>query len=470
MEIDAKLKKFKSEVSPSIGSMKSASSDLLSTMQNFKSTNDSAFSSIQTNYNSQGMSSVATEVTFLNDVTSKITQSIESELNKALTACEELTTGIEELEKLLEAYNTALNNYNSEVKNNPDKTVDKSAVNKAESDFNKKQEECLKKHDEITSMDASLTILAAFSTPADTSDIPVDSSEFGSSQSYGKYIYEENGIIYQRVVPIYKGKFCEMEKGFTIVYNEAKMLAADPTAGQKAIDFLRSQINGQNLGKKLWDFRTKIVGVSSSGIGKVMDVVLDDTYKANGCKRISDYASIAAMVMGTGLVDLKYGGSGKGVSAYGVEELIRSGATLDCIGFVRWCYYQGIRKTGSPDNIQTGSSMTPLNLYSYHSRRLATMTQQQKENLPIGSVLVKKTPNNLHVGVVVGYTTINGKKHILVSQSSGGSYSGSWVNAYDISTKFGDYDGGINWERVATPDMMEQRVTRGHSKETTVTA
>ncbi len=471
MEIDGKLLKFKSEVVPHIGSMSSASNDLSANIKNFSDDNSHAFSEIKDSFNSQGMDKVTAEVAYLNEVTQKVYQSIGQELNKALSKCSELATGIEELEKLLEKYNTELANYNAASKD-PEKTADRSALTKAENDFKTKQEECIQKHDELLAMDGSLTMLSAFSTPSgsntdDTTGQDLTGS-FGFNGAYAKYIYEENGIIYQRVMPIFKGQLCDMGTSYTVVYDKNKILSADQTAGSQLISWLQQQMNGQNLGKKLWNFNNKITGVSTSGIGKVMDVVMNDSYKANNCKTISQYASIAAMVMGVGPVNLAYGSSGKGILADGVENLVKCGATLDCIGFVAWCYRQGIYRTGSPDNIQSGSSMTPLNLYSHHSIRLATMTQEQKENLPVGTVLVKKTQGNLHVGIVVGYTTINGKKHVLVSQSSSPDMGGSIVWAYDVNTRFGDYNGGTNWERAATPELMERRVTGGSNSSTQV--
>ena len=471
MEINAKLLKFKSEVAPNIGTMSSASSKLESDIVNFNHTNQQAYSEIKNSFNSQGMSSVTAEVAYLNEVTTKVYQSIGSELNAALTKCSDLAKGIEELEEILKKYNAALDEYNAALKDE-NKTADKSKVNQYESEFKAKETELLAKHDELLALDASLTILAQFKQSESNTDGSGDTNSDGSGLNftgpYAKYIYEENGIIYQRMVPVWKGTMCETGTNYTIVYNKAKMLAADSTAGQQIINWLTNQMNGKGIGSKLYQYnKGKVTAASASGIGKVMDVVLNDTYKANGCKTVGDYAAVAAMTMGVGPINLRYGG-GKGGYTDGVQQLLTSGATLDCIGFVSWCYHQGVYRTGSPDNTTTGCSMTPLNILAHHSKNLATMSQQEKENLPVGTVLSKKTQGNYHVGVVVGYTTINGKKHILVAQSSSNSLGGSYVWAYDVNTKFGAYNGGGNWMGASTPDMMTTRITKGSTGQTRV--
>lgn len=472
MEINAKLLKFKSEVAPNIGSMNSAASSLESNIVNFHHTNQQAYEEIKNSFNSQGMSSVSAEVAYLNEVTTKVYDSIGSELKSTLSKCQALADGITELEEILNKYNEALAAYNAALKDEK-KTADKSKVNQLESEFKAKEEELLAKHDELLGIDASLTMLAQFAPSSTDSGASTDGSTDTStglnySGPYAKYIYEENGIIYQRVVPVYKGQLCDMGTSYTIVYNESKMLAADQTAGSQIINWLRGQMNGTGIGSKLYEYnKGKVTSASASGIGKVMDVVLADTYAANNCKSVGDYAAVAAMTMGVGPINLRYGG-GKGGYTDGVEQLLTKGATLDCIGFVSWCWHQGVYRTGSADNTTTGSLMTPLNLLAHHSKSLATMSQAEKENLPPGTVLSKKTQGNYHVGVVVGYTTINGKKHILVAQSSSNSLGGSYINAYDINTKFGDYDGGSNWMGATTPDMMTTRITRGSTSETRV--
>ena len=471
MEINAKLLKFKSEVVPHIGTMSSAASSLSSNIVNFHHTNNSGYEEIKNSFNSQGMSSVTAEVAYLNEVTTKVYESINSELTGALSKCSSLASGIEELEGILAKYNEALSAYNAALKDE-NKTADKSKVNQLESEFKAKEEALLAEHDALLALDGSLTMLAQFKAQ-DTSTVTDDtgtdtSSGLNFTGPYAKYIYEENGIIYQRVVPVFKGQMCDMGTSYTIVYNESKMLAADQTAGSQIISWLKDQMNGNNLGSKLYNFNGKITKASGAAIGKVMDVVLNDTYTANNCKNMGDYAAVAAMVMGVGPVNLRYGGSGRGGYTQNCEQLLGAGGTLDCIGFVNWCWHQGLYKTGQQDNTTTGSSMTPLNLLAHHSKSLVTMSQQEKENLPVGTVLSKKTSGNYHVGIVIGYTTINGKKHVLVAQSSSPSIGGSIVWAYDVNTKFGAYDGGSNWMGASTPDMMTTRMTKGSTSSTRV--
>jgi hypothetical protein len=476
MEINAKLIRFKSEVVPHLGTIASGSNDLLSSIKNFSDINSHGISEIKDNFQSQGMDQVTSEIAYLSDVTTKVYQSIGSELNSALTKCQSLATGIGELEKLLETYNDELSKYNSALQNSKNKTADKSAVNAAEAAFKAKEEALLAEHDALLALDGSLTMLSAFSTPADTGTLPADAGSSSGDDTgtgipagaYAKYIYEENGIIYQKVMPVWKGNLCDMGTSYTVVYNKSKMLAADQTAGSQIIQWLTDQMNGKNIGSKLYEYnKGKVTIASASGIGKVMDIVLTDTYKANNCKTVGDYAAVAAMTMGVGPINLHYGG-GKGGYTDGVENLLKSGATLDCIGFVSWCYHQGVYRTGSTDNTMLGCSMTPLNIMAHHSKNLATMSQAEKESLPPGTVLSKKVPGNYHVGVVVGYTTINGKKHILVAQSSGNQLGGSYIYAYDVNSKFGPYDGGGNWMGASTPDMMTTRITKGSTGETRV--
>ena len=455
MEIDSQLLEFKSKVSPSIDSCSSAASELASKISSFQSLTNNASSSLSSCYQSDGTVDVKTQISYLNSVSSLLSDSLSSELGNVISQCKTIDAGIATLEALLEKYNTALAKYNAD-KSDPDKTADYSPVSSIETQFKNKQTEVLNWLTLVKNADATCTKLNAFTN---TGTVGTDDSGLlGYSGTMISYMWEENGVIYQKFMPVCKGKVIQMEENFVICYNINNMISADSEKGTEAVNYLRTVMSTGEfgyLGTRLWDYqKTKYSNSESEKIAKVMNQVLEDTYKANNCSSISDYAAVAAMVLSSSLVNLQYGGGGG--NTVGFEQILKQRGFV-CNHFVAWCYTQGLYKTGHDTKI---TDFTPLNIYSHYSTSVSGMSTEEIKNWPVGSVVTKRYPGNLHIGVVVGHTTIDGEPAVVVAQS--GAVSGSFCMAYKISECFGN--GENQWQRYATTDSMETRVKAGNNK------
>ncbi len=456
MEIDPKLIEFKSKISPALDGISNAASDLASKISSFQTLTNNASSSLSSCYKSDGTVDVKTQISYLNSVSSLLSDSLTTELNAVISKCKAVDAGIVTLEAILTKYNAALSKYNSD-KADPDKTADYSPVSILETQFKNKQTEVLNLYNLVMASDASCTKLNAFTSSGSVGTD--DSGLLGYSGTMISYMWEENGVIYQKFMPVCKGKVIQMEENFVIVYNVNNMLSADNEKGTEAVNYLRSVMKSGEfgyLGTRLWDYNSKKYSNSESEkIAKVMNQVLEDTYKANNCSSISDYAAVAGMVLSSSLVNLRYTANNVG-NTVGFDSICKAGGFV-CNHFVAWCFTQGLYKTGNDTKI---TDFTPLNIYSHYSKSVSTMSSEEIQNWPIGSVVTKKYPGNLHIGIVVGHTTIDGEPAVVVAQSGG--LSGSFCMAYKISQCFGDST--TQWQRYATPSMMETRVKAGNNK------
>ena len=480
MNIDSSLVDFQTNVGGNLSQIENEKVNLSSDISALKSINISISDSLFTSFKSEAGDSIKPEIEYINQTISKIQESLEVELWTAISKAQELNSGIDELKILLDEYNSAKDKYNS-LKNDEEhksqKSAAYSAMNAAYNNFVSKQSELLQKLKELKSLDSSLNILDSYSSSDNSLLSSLSSSftaKFDGNVQFSSVYYESDGVIYQKIIPICNnGVSYVPDEQYTIVYNKNNLLAADINAGQDAIKFLTGKITGSRNDQYLWDYcnRSYSDAVSQS-IAKVMNQILEDTYKANNASTISDYAGLSAMVATTSLLHLGYS-SNTAEKTLGYSQVLARGGGLDCIGFVRWCYSQGLYKTGvvkygqnAEDYYGNGTSMTPLNLLSNHSYDLSKMSINEKMNIEIGSVLSKPTDNNYHVGIVIGHTKLqNGEPAVIVAQSSN-TKIGANTRVYSLESLGQDGE----WKGLSTTNLMTKRVVYGSTSATRVNA
>lgn len=478
MNVDDKLTNFQSSVGVNLSTVKSAKTNLSNDINNFKSINDSAISSLTQVFKGSGGDAVTSEVEFLNQTILKVQNSLETELSSVITKCEALNNGIDELKSILTEYNNVQIEYSRMDDDNKNKTSLLSKLNTLKNSFETKQASLLKEHESLLNEDDALTILSEFGN-VDTSLSEGFTAIYDGTQFSSIYYYKD-GVVYQKIVPIcVSGDSVVLNDVYTIIYNTDNILkaAGDTDYTQKLFEYLNNKLDGSNTDRYLWDYSTtNYKKETSEAVAKIMNQILQDTYKANNASTISDYAALSAMVANNSVVHFGYGGN-QGQCDYGYESVLKNGGDLDCIGFVRWCYSQGLYNTGTVQNgysaqdyITQGSSMTPLNLLDHHSLDISEMSMSERASIPIGSVLSRPCYdgagkiNNYHVGVVIGHTTDkNGNPAIVVTQSSNTTV-GANNSVYPLSELASAKN---KWTNVSTPEMMTIRVTQGSYKGST---
>ncbi len=477
MNIDNRLLEFQSNVGSKLSEIEAAKTQLYDDIVMFKSINDSISSNLMSVFKGNGGDSIKPEIEYINQTVDKVKQSIESELSSAISSSNNLNSGIDELKRLLSAYEAAVSKYNS-ISNDADHINEKNSArsekNRAYNNFIDKQSQLLNDLANLKSLDSSLTILEQYGK-ADNSILQSLSSLSGFTASYDNKVsftgiyYESDGVIYQKIIPICKnGVSYVPDIQYVIVYDKKKLLDADINAGQDAIDFLTGKMNGSRNDQYLWDYCSGNYPNTSQAIAKVMNQILEDTYKANNASTVADYASLSAMIATNSLVHLGYS-SNLAENTYGFEQLLGSGGGIDCIGFVRWSYSQGLYETGIVKNGQNpadyynqGTDLTPLNLLLHHSYDLGEMSIEDKMNIEIGSVLSKPTDNNYHVGIVIGHTTTeDGDPAIIVAQSSNTTI-GANNRVYTLESLGAEG----NWQGVTTSSLMFDRIINGSTSST----
>ncbi len=182
--------------------------------------------------------------------------------------------------------------------------------------------------------------------------------------------------------------------------------------------------NGGYSGFNVEAYRTQIQ--------QVVDTILQDSYKSNGCESVADYASTAMMVMSGGIFNTMYGGSAKPMNK-GVGGII---SDADCISAVNWAMSQGIMNAEGKNNLKA------LGL-GYELRGLSG-GYDGSSICDVGTILTKPSgSSNWHTGMVVGHTTVNGKKYNVIVHIGNSQYG---FNAFRVNN--GSYDTAITAERV----------------------
>ncbi len=169
-------------------------------------------------------------------------------------------------------------------------------------------------------------------------------------------------------------------------------------------------------------------------IQQVMDTVLQDSYVANNCQTVADYATTSMMTLSGGIFNPTYNGSAKPTQK-GISGVL-DGA--DCIGAVNWAMCQGIIFSGER---QGGLQALGLG----YGLRAISGGYDGTSICDVGTVFTKKTPDNWHTGMVVGHTTINGQKYNVIVHTGNKAYG---FNAHIVGN--GSYDTAITADRLSS--------------------
>ena len=383
---------------------------------------------------------------------------MESELGSTLNECKVLNDGISELESILANYNAKVNQLNSMASDDSGRGSIQSEISRLENDFKNKNKDLRTKHDTLLSKDGSSVILKAFTVTEDSVDLTATA---GTNKNYtGKdkttnIFYEVDGVIYQKVLPYYL-KSGGVGSSYTIAYDKNAIIKAvgkDSEMGKKAISFLNSKLSGENNSATLW----KMFGKSYSrqdyaDIAKIMDVVLEASYDANGCKSVSDYATVAAAVATNSLVHMKCNATTTNYTK-GFSQVIATG--YDCIGFTNWAYYQGVQKVKNiSDNNNANLPLRDFrcnDLFYHYGRKTKDMSLEERANIKPGSLIGRYG----HTGIVLGTRkNENGGVSVVIAHSAN-SWSGALTYEWPVE-KLTD-----QWTKVMTPEDMTKLAVKG---------
>ncbi len=254
--------------------------------------------------------------------------------------------------------------------------------------------------------------------------------------------FEYNNIIYNIPSPYspFKNKTFELEEKYLIKYdlNKLESLVEEGNLyAEEAIAFLRGKASGEipasqrnyfygdeqgfyrhyyySEEKGKW-IAPQINGkeLKESDMAIIMDCVLDDTYRANHCDTATDYAVVSMMTVSAGIFNGKYSNC-ESVMAEGITGIIHSS---DCIGAVNWSVYQAFCMT---DNFSSKSSTEfdiPLR-FALHDKYSSKINYKENDGiLPVGTIVSSKE----HVAMVVGHTTVDGKRCNVVAQTGNKKY------------------------------------------------
>ena len=438
MEIDARLLKFKDDISPYINNLAGESKILTEKLNNYCSITDSASDVLDGSFNTKGISSIKKEISNMSFIAKTISDSIFSELDVVIEKCRTLSTGIADLEALLEEYKLVINK------------SDYNDIKAYEKEFKKKQDGLLALYNEIASADLASSKLTSLSKEVSAGSIDSDNKD-------SLCIHEQDGVIYQKSMPIFRGRKYNLTSDINIIYDANKISLADKEAGEEALKYLRTMMK-QNKDSEiaLWDYQKKKFS-NNVGIAKVMDEVLEESYISSKCSTISQYAAVAATVLSQGLVNLKYGSSSdKGWNSLGFDTILDNGASLTNSEFINWCYTQGLKKTRKKIVLEDD---TISNICQDFSKDVTGMTYEELCNLENGSCLTKyiKGRENFLIGMVIGYTKVGGEPSVVVAQALSNK-SGSYCSIYKVKDCFGNSNN--KWQGYVSTNIIENELKR----------
>jgi len=457
MEIDGRLISFKEKVGANLSKLNTSKSELTKDMTQTVTINTNVIDQLNSTFKSDGAATAVKQIEDLNQTMTKLTQSVETEIGGMITKCQTLNSGIGELEGIVSSYNSKVSELNRLDKEDSKRSSIQSEINKLKSDFETKHAELIKLHDEITGVET--TGIDVEENPPEGNN-PIDlgggiTLEYDDSDMSVNIYYESNGVIYQKVLPVVVNG--GLAATYTIAYDKNAILNAvgqDSEMGQKAIAFLNSKLTSNEQKGALWKmFDRSYSSEQYNDIAKIMDVVLDSSYKANNCQTITDYATVAATVATNSLVHMKYDGARTSYTK-GFGQVLRSG--YDCIGFTNWAYYQGLANVYKlPDNADVALKEVTCNgVYWYYGNDIEDMSLSERANIKPGSIVTRHG----HIGMVIGTTTdSNGTTKVVIAHSAGtgqGTITGAWP--IDKLTN--------QWQRVTTPEEMTKLALEGDYK------
>lgn len=260
--------------------------------------------------------------------------------------------------------------------------------------------------------------------------------------------FEFDNCIYNLASPYdpWNNTKIELDEPYLIKYDLAKLTSYANNGNEiaaGAIDFIKGKANGtisdsvrhyigsSEAGRIIYEngSYSKIGTQCNDQIDEVMNAILKDTYEANNCKTVSEYAATSMMVMSGGVFSPVYN-----LGAKPTESGINGIDTYaDCISAVNWAMSQGIYNAEGDKNLEPlglGYGLRPK-CYQYNG----------SDELEVGTVVTKEIPHNWHTAMVVGHTTVNGKKYNVVVHTGNQKYG---FNAHIVEEN--SYDGEINAE------------------------
>lgn len=460
MEIDAKLLKFEANVSPYLEKLDTFEKELTTDITNLLTLNNVMVDNLNESFQSSGGTSVLAQMEYINQTVKKIEQSLESELGKMIEDCKKLHSGIKELEQILGEYNSNMSRLNKMEQDDPNWSSIAAKVTSSKQQFEIKNQELCKSHDELLARESGSEKLKEFQVTESTTDTGLTITSNVTSDNSVSIYYEVNGVIYQKVLP-YSSSSGGVGATYTIAYDKnaiVKAVGQDSEMGKQAISFLNSKLKGNNDSQVLWKmFGKSYTNKECSDIGKIMDVILEGSYKANNCKSVSDYATVAAVVATNSLVTVRNGSSGNTYTK-GFTEVVKSG--YNCIEFTAWTYYQGLLKTNQAGN----NNLKGVTLYEIfeNSEKIENMSSSELlSNLKPGTIISRYGSGSGHTGTVLGVVkSDDGSYRVKIAQaqpSYDGGQRGVVVNTWRLDQLTND------WSRLMSTDTMTKRAVEGKS-------
>lgn len=317
--------------------------------------------------------------------------------------------------------------------------------------------ECDTLIEQIKSYDSAITLFDG--TDVSTGEIAEISGLELAVAPDGSFIWEQNGIFYMIPTRFTKNQTCQLKEPAYIVCFDSNKLRntlgeyADMNFSSNGMTYydyimtgLRQLTSSQNCGT-LFNFATNnYKSETSTVIARVMNQMLEDTYAYNQASTVSEYAALAAITCASNpIVHFDYGACGNDAKTVGLNSIIAHGGHWDCIGFVRWAYYQGIQKlypnaTVDYSNFSPASVMWHDSTIDLDSIDCSTFSF---DNVQVGSIITKKTADNYHIAMVVGRGVDKDGAETLVLAHSTGFSNGVIINEYRLDTLY------ENWTKSA---------------------
>ena len=213
--IPQELKDFKTNVSPSLGTMNQTCTTLTEKLSEVITATDAAKSGVDSNYNSTNKESILASFASISEVYNKIKTSISSDLQQMLTESQAIIDLVTELEKLIEEIEKKekeiSNEYNKDTPSYSAISAARDVISQKEKEFDTKSNEATTKLAALKAKDSSLSFVSEFSQPADSgasSQIP-GNLQYGSCELKTFTDSQGHTISYYLYLPSYGGQMVE---------------------------------------------------------------------------------------------------------------------------------------------------------------------------------------------------------------------------------------------------------------------
>lgn len=295
--------------------------------------------------------------------------------------------------------------------------------------------------------------------------------EIQSIQNDNVYVFcwKVDNIVYQLVSPVCKidgiQKNVVLDEKYIIVYDMEKIKEELGEKYAKYYESFEECINQRlNGNMNYWyNFRSDNIRKydTKMAISMVLDIALKDTYAANPDVPRS---VIATLFTTNSIVKLDYGTSGNAPFSEGVLNIIKSGGTLDCIDVIRWSEFQDILAddpTGTNRMTNSKITLNPKNVMYHCSQKIDELSVDELSSIKAGDVLTAELIDDsnktvYHIARVIGHTTIDGEKAIVVSQASG--HGIGLINSVYKFSELDDY-----WYGIAEAEVIKDFAINGEN-------